>query len=104
MILPIVKVPAKVLTTPVKKIDKINAKIKKLIQDMEETLEVQTDPEGVGLAATQVGVGLALFIIKPDKDAPARAFINPIIKEVEENEDSPAAGKKRKNKTTLEGC
>lgn len=101
MILPIVKVPSKVLTTPVKKIDKITPKIKKLIQDMEDTLVVQTDPEGVGLAATQVGVGLALFIIKPDETHPARAFINPEIIKVEEG---TAPTKRSKSKTTLEGC
>ncbi|CAN5242763.1 peptide deformylase [soil metagenome] len=100
MILPIVKVPAKVLYTPVKKIDKITAKIKKLVRDMEETLAVQTDPEGVGLAAPQVGVGLALFIIRPDDAVPARAFINPKIIKIEES-TSPT---KKKNKTTLEGC
>lgn len=101
MILPIVKVPAKVLTTPVKKIDKITPKIKKLVQDMEETLAVQTDPEGVGLAATQVGVGIALFIIRPDETKPARAFINPKILKIEDTSGTPV---KRKNKTTLEGC
>ena len=31
---------------------------------MEETLIAQVDPQGVGLAATQVGYGLALFIMK----------------------------------------
>ncbi len=101
MILPIVKVPAKVLTTPVKKIDKITSKIRKLVQDMEETLQVQTDPEGVGLAATQVGFGIALFIIRPDDTKPARAFINPKIIKIEE---STTPTKKSKNKTTLEGC
>ncbi len=101
MILPIVKVPAKVLTTPVKKIDKISAKIKKLVKDMEETLAAQTDPEGVGLAATQVGHGISLFIIRPDESKPSRAFINPHIIRIEDIAGTPTRNKK---KTTLEGC
>ena len=99
MILPIVKVPARVLTTPVKKIDKITSKIRKLVQDMEETLQVQTDPEGVGLAATQVGFGIALFIIRPDDTKPARAFINPEIIKM-----SQKIAKTKSKNEILEGC
>ncbi len=68
---------------------------------MEETLEVQTDPEGVGLAAPQVGYDLSLFIIKHSKRAKSRAFINPVVLTME-----PVAPKKgeKKDKTSLEGC
>ncbi len=100
MILPIVKVPDKVLTTPVKKVEKITAKIRRLAADMAETLAVQTDPEGVGLAAPQVGVSLALFIICPDDKHPAKVFINPSILTVEDIKGQ----KIKRNKTTLEGC
>ncbi len=101
MVLPIVKIPNKVLTTKTKPVKKIDGKIKKLIQDMEETLVAQTDPEGVGLAATQVGLGISLFIMKPSKTAPARAFINPQIKEVIAETQGKA---EKKDKSSLEGC
>ena len=68
---------------------------------MTETLSVQTDPEGVGLAAPQVGQDIGLFIIKYSKRAKALAFINPIILEIEK--DTPKKGGK-KDKTSLEGC
>lgn len=101
MILPLVKVPNKVLTTPTKPVKKIDAKIQKLLIDMEETLVSQTDPEGVGLAATQVGYSISLFIIKPSKKAKTRAFINPIIKEVIANTQKTV---EKKDKSSLEGC
>lgn len=101
MVLPIVKIPNKVLTTPTKPVKKLDAKIKKLISDMEETLIVQTDPEGVGLAATQVGIGLSLFIMKPSKTAKVMAFINPNIKEIVAETQKIA---EKKDKSSLEGC
>lgn len=101
MVLPIVKIPNKVLTTPTKPVKQVDAKIKKLIVDMEETLVVQTDPEGVGLAATQVGVGISLFIMKPSKKAKVKVFINPVIKEVIVETQKKA---EKKDKSSLEGC
>ena len=100
MILQIVKVPDKVLTTPVKQVEKITPKIRKLIDDMSETLIAQIEPEGVGLAAPQVGESLALFITRPDAKAPVKAYINPEIVKIE----TMAKEKSKKNKTTLEGC
>lgn len=101
MVLPIVKIPNKVLNTKTKPVKKFDGKIQKLIEDMEETLISQTDPEGVGLAATQVGLSISLFIMKPSKTAPSRAFVNPQIKEVV-SEGEEKAGKK--DKSSLEGC
>ena len=43
---------------------KIDKKILRLIADMEETLIAQKDPEGVGLAAPQVGEFLQLFLMR----------------------------------------
>ena len=59
---------------PVKKIDK---KIKSLIRDLVDTLQAQTDPEGVGLAAPQIGKNINVFIMKPKKRA--KVVINPKI-------------------------
>lgn len=80
--LKIVQVPHKVLTSPTKQVEVIDDKIKKLVYDMEETLIAQVDPQGVGLAATQVGYGLALFIMKPSPKAKTEVCINPRIVEV----------------------
>lgn len=95
--LKIVHVPNSVLTTPAKRIPKIDGSILKLVKEMEKTLNAQVDPEGVGLAAPQVGVGKALFIIKPNPDSPIEAFVNPEILEV-------VIDKKKAKKDALEGC
>ncbi len=102
----IVQAPASVLSNPAKKINNIDASIIRLIHEMTETLEKATDPEGVGLAAPQVGEGVQLFIIKPTPKAKVDVFINPVLtipddakmadlKEKLENEDDDIK---------LEGC
>jgi peptide deformylase len=101
MVLPIVKIPDKVLTSKTRTVKNINEKFRKLVADMEETLKVQKDPEGVGLAAPQVGVDLSFFIIKPKKTKPASVFINPVIKEVATETQKIA---EKKDKSSLEGC
>ncbi len=102
MILPVVKVPNPVLTSQVKPVKKFDAKLSKLIKDMGDTLVAARDPEGVGLAAPQIGLGIALFVTRPDKRAKIRAYINPLILKIEE---LALTGKKQDNhKTTLEGC
>ena len=84
---------------PVKNIDK---KIKKLIKDLKDTLAVQKDPEGVGLAAPQIGKNVQLFVV--DYKGFNRTVINPKIV-------SKTKAKKRKKdksdenkKKILEGC
>lgn len=79
---------------PVKKIDK---KIKKLIQDMEETLRAQRDPEGVGLAAPQVGKNLRIFLMKPTDDIVV--IINPKV-----ISKKKLVTKTKKEPKILEGC
>jgi len=86
---------------PVKKIDK---KIKKLIADMKETLLAQKDPEGVGLAAPQVGKALQIFIMHyPEEGFEAKAVINPKILKLEKEKKAKKRKKKRGEKL-LEGC
>ncbi len=101
MVLSIVKIPNKVLASKTRPVKNISEKLRKLVSDMEETLKVQKDPEGVGLAAPQVGVDLSFFIIKPKKTKPSMVFINPEIKEVEQNTQKEA---EKKDKSSLEGC
>lgn len=85
------------VSKPVGKIDK---KVKKLIQDLKDTLTVQNDPEGVGLAAPQIGINSRIFVVgfKNLK----RTVINPEIINIKTKNSST---KKKKDKTEiLEGC
>jgi peptide deformylase len=49
------------------------------------------DAQGVGLAATQVGILRRLFVFEPDEDGP-RAVVNPELVDVAEVEESDAEG------------
>lgn len=79
---------------PIKKFDK---KIEELAQDLIDTLKVQKDPEGVGLAACQIGKPLSIFAFV-DKDEKIRVIANPTILSIKYSQ-----GKKKK-KNILEGC
>lgn len=97
----ILPVPNTQLTTPTKKVAKIDKKILKLLSAMEEALITQVDPQGVGLAANQVGSDKSLFIIKPTPDSKTEVFINPIILKTV---DKKGVKTKNKRKPHLEGC
>lgn len=99
----IVITPNPILTTPAREVASIDKKIKKLVAEMEITLVNQTDPEGVGLAAPQVGYPLRLFITKPTPKAKLHVFINPQILKHEAYSMKHEAQKKQKS-TKLEGC
>ncbi|GIW63624.1 MAG: peptide deformylase [Patescibacteria group bacterium] len=96
----ILKAPDKRLTTPVKPVTKFDAKLKKIAQRMIATLDVQTDPPGVGLAANQVGLDLAMFVVKKHKNDTPLVVINPQIlakgQLIDNLEDSASC--------SLEGC
>lgn len=101
----IIHAPHTVLATPSKPVKKIDAKIKKLVDDMVVTLLAQHDPEGVGLAAPQINEGIRLFIIKKDKKAPVKTFINPKIISTTTVTPSEIERKTEKDETSrLEGC
>lgn len=83
MILEIRKIGDPVLKLKAKKVEKIDDNVKKLINDMIETMKFSN---GVGLAAPQVGVSLRIVVV--DYDEKPMAFINPeIIEEEGENVD-----------------
>jgi len=111
--LKIVSVPNKILTSANKPIVIFDKKLADFVKDMEKTLIAQIDPQGVGLAAPQVGQNLQLFIIKPAPKAKIEAFINPkIIKyeaysmkhETKNQASSVKHPASRKPKIPLEGC
>jgi peptide deformylase len=91
-------------SSPVTKVDK---KILKLIQDLKDTLAVQKDPEGVGLAAPQIGKNLRIFLA--DFKDFKRLVINPDIISIEKTKPHSAMKTLRDKATRgkkeiLEGC
>lgn len=93
-----------ILRKKAKRVPAVDKKIKDLIKDMKDTLAVQKDPEGVGLAAPQIGKSLQIFVA--DYKGFKRVVINPeIIKIVKKSARSAKASKGKKSKREiLEGC
>ena len=91
-----------------KKIKKLDKKIKSIIKDLYDTLDAQKDPEGVGLAAPQIGKNVQIFLMKFSKeDAKAhgeksrsKIVINPKITHIKELKKKEA----KKRREILEGC
>ncbi len=81
-----------------KAVGKIDKKIINIVNDLEATLKSQKDPEGVGLAACQIGINLRMFSMV-DKDR-IKTLINP---EILVSKPTPKKSAKVKNKI-LEGC
>ena len=100
MILKLVDIKDPILRKKAKKIEKIDKKITKVISNMKETLVVQNDPEGIGLAAPQVGKSLALFLVRFEELE--RTIINPKVLEVKTIKKKKP--KKKKSQSILEGC
>lgn len=106
----IVQAPDPALSLPAKPIIKIDKAIHSLIREMKETLVNAKDPEGVGLAAPQVGKSAQLFIIKQTPRSEILVFINPKIEqffdESKISENPPVTGEDQKEKKNvqLEGC
>jgi len=103
MILDVVQAPNPVLSNAANSVEKIDETILKLIEDMKETLVAQTDPEGIGLAAPQVGKSLQIFIVKYDEDAPFDVYINPKLIPGKEKTITKRENKS-KERSKLEGC
>lgn len=100
MIRPILQSGDPVLRTKSKNIQKVDKKILDLIKDMKDTLVVQKDPEGIGLAAPQIGKNFRIFLMKPKKNDDAIVIINPKIVSL-----SKSTNHKPKAKSDImEGC
>jgi len=86
-----------------KAVAKVDKKILKLVQDLKETLGVQKDPEGVGLAAPQIGKNLRVFVA--NYKGFDRVVINPEIIKIDKSPHSAKAPRgKESKKEILEGC
>ncbi len=84
MIRTILHYPDKRLREKGLKIEKVTDEIRTLIDDMAETMYAAP---GVGLAATQIGESVSLFVIdvaEQDEPSDLRVFINPEILERED--------------------
>jgi peptide deformylase len=88
----VVIAPNNKLRTQTKLVKKVTPELKRIINEMIELTKTYTDPQGVGLASTQVGRDEQLFVAL-QKDKSFKVFINPKI----------VSYSKRK-KLMLEGC
>lgn len=64
-----------VLRRPAKPVQRVDDSIRRLIEDMYESMHVA---QGVGLAAPQIGVGLRIFVVGMPEEDPF-AFVNPEV-------------------------
>lgn len=92
--------PHKFLRHKAKKVTKIDKKLVKNLEDMTDTLRAATDPEGVGLAATQVGLDYRLFILNIKNKI--QVIINPEI--VSQSEATLSQVYPKAKDRWLEGC
>lgn len=97
--LEIVKAPNPILSQKAKNVAKVDKSILDFIKEMKIALDNSIDPVGVGLAASQVGKDLRIFIAKPTDKSKLHVFINPHI--LKTSEILPAKKSKVKK---LEGC
>ena len=76
----IVRKPAEILSKKLKEIDPITPQLKKVVLNMKKTMK---EANGIGLAANQVGLDMALFVIDEElakeHNAP-NVYINPEVK------------------------
>ena len=86
----------RIKSKPVVKVDK---KISQLIKDLKETLKAQLDPEGVGLAAPQIGKNVQAFVMLDDDKV--RVVMNPKILKLSSKLQNP---KNKNGRTVMEGC
>src|SRR5687767_5693687 len=100
---PIVKVPNQVLRTPAKKVEKVDKKLLDILDEMKITLLNQKDPEGVGIAAPQIGIPLRIFFIRPIQEGKPlpkpQLMINPEITHYSRDTIKP-----KSKGNMLEGC
>jgi peptide deformylase len=70
-----------VLRESAKDVQEITAEVKRLVDDMFETMYSE---EGVGLAAPQVGISQRIIVVDPQQDQANQRFalINPVVREV----------------------
>ena len=76
---PLILLPDPILKAPSRKLERVDAALRKLAKDM---LETMYDAPGIGLAAVQIGEPVRMLVIDLAKDPEPRApqfFINPEV-------------------------
>lgn len=96
MIRKIVGVRNQKLREPSKKVVKVDKRVLGLVRDLKDTLLIQKDPEGVGLAAPQIGKNLRLFAMR--HEGKVKVVINPKIVEISKEKINA------KESEIMEGC
>jgi len=96
--------PHTILHSPSVPVTRIDAGIRQLVHDMETLLAACQDPEGVGLAAPQVGKSLRLFIVRPNPGDPLQVYINPEIIKTYSSKDVKKRAHEKEDADMLEGC
>lgn len=96
----IIQAPHPILSQQAKPVGAITKNIRDLIATMKSTLLAAHDPEGVGLAAPQLGKPLQIFIAKPTDSSPITVFINPKVTMGKSTNSKPQTA----GKFQLEGC
>lgn len=96
MVRPVLKSGNPVLRKKSKDVAKVDKKIKDLVKDLKDTLFNHKDPEGVGLAAPQIGKSLRVFVMT--RNNKMLAIVNPKVIKVEKTKE------RNKKRTLLEGC
>lgn len=66
----ILTIPNKILTTKSEKVQKFDAEVKKIITELIETANSQTEPEAAGLAAPQIGYNQRIILVRDFKVIP----------------------------------
>lgn len=95
----VVIVPHPALRRPAKPITTLDRKSLSLISDLITTLKATKNPQGVGLAAPQIGQPYRIFLIRPHPWQEPKIFINPEILSSSQRLQSP-----KKENGTYEGC
>ncbi len=95
----IVTVPSDILRQVAKPVTSLDTRVQKILQDMENALKAAKKPQGVGLAAPQIGVSLRVFMIRPQPRGKITVFINPEIIKYSQRRQSPTS-----KKGVYEGC
>jgi peptide deformylase len=79
---PVITIPDPILTSKSAKVKEINDEVKKVVEDLIDSLETAKDPEGAGLAAPQIGYPLKICVVKnffEDPTNPANTLSENII-------------------------
>lgn len=95
----IVTAPSEILRKPTRPITTLDKRVINVINDMVDTLIKTRNPEGVGLAAPQIGENLSIFLARPEPKGEIFIFINPEITHYSQRTTRPTG-----KKGIYEGC